>query len=89
LGNDDAEALTELVQPTPANVAPPGRVRLLKGNERYTLVRRLLEQEAKERPVLVLLDDVHLSTELILFAHTLLEAQARSPQPHLGGVDRP
>lgn len=83
VGNDDAQALTELVQPTPANLAPPGRVRLLKGNERYTLVRRLLEQEAKERPVWVVLDDVHLSTELILFAHTLLEAQTRSPSPIL------
>lgn len=82
-GGSDAEALTELVQPTPEALAPKGRLRLRRHDERHALIRRILEAQAKERPVIVILDDVHLSTDLILFANAVLEAQRRSPSPIL------
>ncbi|MBH25483.1 MAG: hypothetical protein CMH57_13750 [Myxococcales bacterium] len=51
--------------------------------ERYVLVRRLLEREGRERPVIVWLDDVQWGSDSIAFAEYLMKGQAVAPSPVL------
>ncbi len=72
-GDAEVEALTDLLAPSvlSANQEPAG--------DRLVVLRRFLESTARERPVVVWLEDIHWSAEAVEFAHQLLEAQAFSP----------
>jgi len=81
----DYDALTELLVPaTPDDIAAGARVvRFASPEERHTVARRFLELLAKERPVLVLLDDVQWGLDSLAFAKHLHDAQTRIESPVL------
>jgi serine/threonine protein kinase/tetratricopeptide (TPR) repeat protein len=70
--------LTELVAPDEASQATS-----LSPVERHGLVRRALGRIARERPVVVLLDDVQWGSEALDFCADLLANDAREPLPAL------
>jgi serine/threonine protein kinase/tetratricopeptide (TPR) repeat protein len=74
VARDDDEALTwvaataEWLRPTPPNfVAPPGptgkRLVLDSPELRFSVIRRVLERIATDRPILLWLDDLHYATQ--------------------------
>ncbi len=78
-------ALVELVAPaTEADIAAGAqRIRFGGREEGYALVRRMLQREAADRPVIVWLDDVNYSRDSIDFAEFLLAASDGVPLPAL------
>jgi serine/threonine protein kinase/tetratricopeptide (TPR) repeat protein len=69
-------ALAELMQP--AETGEVGALQFGSATERHLLVGRILERLARERPVIVWLEDVHLGADAIAFARWLLR-EAASP----------
>jgi len=65
----EARRLAELIAPGPGSGTPAGAQ---TAADRFALIERHLRRLARERPVLVLLDDVHWSAESIAFAEHLL-----------------
>jgi len=55
----------------------------VEGAARYSVVRRTLEALAEDRPMVVVLDDVHLNADGLAFARHFAEAQAVRPSPVL------
>lgn len=55
----------------------------IEGARRYAVLRRALEVMAEERPVVVWLDDVHVTPDGLAFARHVAEAQAVRPSPIL------
>ena len=55
----------------------------VEGAARHAVVRRTLEALAEDRPVVVVLDDVHLNADGLAFARHFAEAQAVRPSPVL------
>src|SRR5439155_9867271 len=53
--------------------------RFASATEQHALVRRHVERLAVDRPVVLVLEEVHWSLESLAFVHHLLEAQADSP----------
>jgi eukaryotic-like serine/threonine-protein kinase len=85
---DEVQALTELVRPATeedgrADGRGPGGVRFANRVERTNLLRRTLARLARARPLVLVLDGVHHSTEGIEFARLLLASQDRDPCPML------
>lgn len=76
-------ALAELISPGVATNRPKMAVRLANPTERYTVIRRALERIARDRPVIIHLEDVHCGMESLGFVQHLLEAQATHPSPIL------
>jgi serine/threonine protein kinase/tetratricopeptide (TPR) repeat protein len=72
---DDYEwhALTELVQPA---IGPERTVQFGSAIERHVLIIRFLERVARERPVIVWLDDVQWGSDSIAFAKRLIRTAA-------------
>ena len=73
----EADALVQLLAPSPPD-AEPGM-----GPDRLGVARRFLERAARDRPALVVLEDVHRGLGPIEFAQHLLEAQVFSAAPIL------
>ncbi len=67
------DGLTELMIPGARQTAP----------ERFGLLERYCQRLARQRPVLVLFDDVQWGAESLAFAHHLLERREESPLPVL------
>jgi hypothetical protein len=74
----DWEGLADLVLP-----GSTGGGRFSSPGERHSLIRRVLEVFAAERPVVLLLDDAQWGSESIAFVEYLLRAQEESPSPIL------
>ncbi len=55
----------------------------VEGPRRHAVLRRALEMMAEERPVVVWLDDVHVTPDGLAFARHVAEAQAVRPSPIL------
>ncbi len=55
----------------------------VEGARRYAVLRRALEVMAEDRPVVVWLDDVHITPDGLAFARHVAEAQAVRPSPIL------
>ncbi|HYU35966.1 MAG TPA: tetratricopeptide repeat protein [Thermoanaerobaculia bacterium] len=64
------------------NLLTPGRSRQTS-RERFDLLTRYLRQLGRQRPLLLVLDDVQWSVETIEFARHLLEESAEEPIPAL------
>ena len=94
-GEDEAPGLVQLVHPAVGD--DQRTVRFGGSIERYAVVRRFLERAARERPVVVLLDDLQFGADALGFAAHVLLAQGVVPCPILligtvqaeGLVDRP
>lgn len=87
---DEAEcdALLELILPTagaaePAGSADHGAIRFGSATERHVLIRRLYERLARERPVIVWLDDVQWGSDALSFASHVLKVQPQTPSATL------
>lgn len=77
-------ALTELVAPlSPDATASGSVVRFSNPAERHVLVRRLIEREGVERPLIVWLDDVQWGEDALGFAQHLMTQQTESDCPVL------
>ncbi len=77
-------ALTELMHPSTEPPRPGERaVRFSSPNQRYVLMRRLIEREANRRPVILWIDDAQWGSDAIAFAHYLLKVQPHAPSPTL------
>jgi serine/threonine protein kinase/tetratricopeptide (TPR) repeat protein len=79
-------ALAEFVSPAPgfadaALESGGSRVRLTSHRQRYALLRRMVERIARDRPVILWLDDVQWGTDALGFAEHMLDQQRsiRSP----------
>jgi serine/threonine protein kinase/tetratricopeptide (TPR) repeat protein len=66
--NYDARALLEIVAPDPDD---PDAIRFSGANERFATISRFLEAEARDRPLLVVLEDAHRSPLAVTFARFL------------------
>ena len=55
----------------------------VEGAARYAVVRRTLEALAEDRPLVVVLDDVHLNADGLAFARHFAQAQTVRPSPVL------
>ena len=68
-------ALTDLLAPgaDPDYDGTPGRVRFEKREERFVVWRRHLQQIARRRPVVMILDDVHWGRRSLQFLNHLFE----------------
>ncbi|MFW5968664.1 MAG: hypothetical protein ACOCV2_14155 [Persicimonas sp.] len=85
-GVDDAyerDALTELIEPaTDEDVADGQRkIEFARPATRYAVILRTLERLAGDRPMAILLDDIHLSLDALGFARHCLESSATSDKP--------
>ncbi len=69
----EGQALAELIQPA---VGAERTVQFGSATERHVLVTRLIERVARERPVIVWLDDVQWSSDSIAFARRLLRTSS-------------
>lgn len=82
-GEDPAEveALVELVMPRSAAEEEEGvpGVRFASPTERYVLVRRVLAREARDRTVLLWLDDVQWGADALAFAAHILMSRETHP----------
>ncbi len=78
---DEWHALTEVV--CPAVDEETARVRFTSPVERYITVRRVLHTAAHERPMVLVLDDVHNGIDALRFAAYLLRYRARHDLPIL------
>jgi serine/threonine protein kinase/tetratricopeptide (TPR) repeat protein len=70
---DEAAGLTELMAPGTADEGPASR-RPQTAAERFALLERHCRRLTRQRPVLILLDDVHWSVEAVAFADHLLRS---------------
>jgi serine/threonine protein kinase/tetratricopeptide (TPR) repeat protein len=68
-----------------AMLSPTGQAhgQRVEGPARFQVARRALESMASDRPVVVVIDDVHLNADGLAFARHLAEAQAVRPSPVL------
>jgi eukaryotic-like serine/threonine-protein kinase len=73
----EAEALTELLCSDSA--LSEGGVRLNSPLERYVLIRRVMERLARQRPVILWLDDVQWGADALDFAAYLLDDHQKAP----------
>jgi len=82
---EEVQALTELVSPAADGATEPvgGRIRFANRSERQSLILRTLVRLARERPLVLVLDGVHLSPEPLELVKLLLDAQERAPCPIL------
>ncbi len=71
---DDAEAIAELIRPGFGS-----ELRFARTQDRYTAVLGLLRHVARERAVVVWLDDVQWSLDALMFARHVLEAAHEAP----------
>ncbi len=76
---DEWEALTEVISPAPADET--GTIRFGSPTERYVTVRRVLQALARERPIVVWLDDAHVALDALSFTRYLLTYAARTGLP--------
>jgi len=76
-GGADEEALVEIVAPGASSL------RFVSALERHAAVGRLLARLARERPLVVWLDDVQWGMDALGFAAYFLEAQSAGPAPVL------
>lgn len=82
---DEWHALTELISPASESDTDPEAhaVRFGSPVERYVLVGRMLERVARERPIILWLDDVHWGLDALEFARHFLQSQEDRPVPAL------
>jgi len=71
------EALVELLSPTPEDLETS--VRFQHPKERFAIIEELLRWMCHERPVILVLEDVHWGRESLGLAEHLLKAQAVRP----------
>jgi len=78
--SDDVEvdALVALLGPYPGEEREQ-EVEFERAKARYVLVRRLLQRATILRPIILVLEDAHLSEDAIAFARHMLRAQEYSP----------
>lgn len=75
-------ALTELIQPAAhSDVAGETMVRFTSNQQRYALLRRMVERLARNRPVLMWLDDVQWGADALGFVDHLLEVNRAAHVP--------
>ncbi|MBM66697.1 MAG: hypothetical protein CMH55_10725 [Myxococcales bacterium] len=74
------EALTELVYPSPKGQET---VRFEQTSERYSLIRRVLERAARQRPVILWVEDVPWGRDALEFIADLLDGQRLASFPLL------
>ncbi|MCA9562566.1 MAG: protein kinase [Myxococcales bacterium] len=81
----ESRALTEVIHPASRGEDEDSRplVEFHNREERYEVICRFLERAAKERPLIVWLDDVHYGADAIGLTRHLIERQARHPSPVL------
>ncbi|MEW5849418.1 MAG: protein kinase [Myxococcota bacterium] len=72
-------ALTEVICPAGVDETGTDVVRLGTVTERLAAVRRFLELMARERPLMVWIDDVQWGSEALTFVEQVLNAQSRTP----------
>jgi serine/threonine protein kinase/tetratricopeptide (TPR) repeat protein len=82
-GDDDAEALTELIQPLTPEEQAKGvrRVRFVNPTERHVLLERVIRRAAIERPVVLWIDDIQWGLDSLGYVHRLMGSQAERPFP--------
>ncbi len=71
------EAMVELLSPTPEDLDTS--VRFQHPKERFALVEELIRWMCQERPVILVLEDVHWGRESLRLAEHLLKAQGERP----------
>jgi eukaryotic-like serine/threonine-protein kinase len=78
---DEVAALTELVAPRTERERADGApgIALTSARERHVLIRRALEREARNLPVILFLDDLHWGQSALEFAAHLLDRQRVDP----------
>ncbi len=82
---EEALALTELVQPATESERRGGAnaYSFSKPLERYAVIRRFIEQVARERPVILWIDDAQWGSDALRFALYLLDERRRTTLPVL------
>ena len=82
-GEEDAEALAELIQPLSLEERRRGlrRVRFVNPTERHVLLERVIRRMANERPVILWVDDVQWGLDSLGYIHHLVKSQERRPFP--------
>jgi eukaryotic-like serine/threonine-protein kinase len=73
-------ALTELISPAGEH-APSDTVRITTTRQRHALLRRMLERMARERPVILWLDDVQWGSDALGLVEHLLDIQRATRSP--------
>jgi serine/threonine protein kinase/tetratricopeptide (TPR) repeat protein len=71
-------ALAQLIAPVSSPAGGPG-VNFRTPEQRYVLIRRLVERLSRERPVIVWLDDAQWGHDSLRFVHYLMKTQGLSP----------
>jgi serine/threonine protein kinase/tetratricopeptide (TPR) repeat protein len=84
-GEEDAEALAELIQPLTAEERRRGlrRVRFVNPTERHVLLERVIRRAANERPVILWVDDVQWGLDSLGYIQHLVKSQETRPFPVL------
>jgi len=77
------EALTDVIDGALDTDRAAGTAQFDSLTERYSLIRRLVERVARERPSIVWLDDVQYSLDTLAFVKSLQAAQALHPSATL------
>jgi eukaryotic-like serine/threonine-protein kinase len=81
------QAVTELVSPrhagTSGSESPSGTLRFANPRQRYAVLYTALQWFARERPLILVLDDVQWGASALGFVHYVLEQQESQPAPML------
>lgn len=87
---DEARALTEIIYPTPGGIADVDgpRYRFSSAEERYGAIVRLVEELSRERPVVLLFDDVQWGVDSVRFVESLMRGERELPVLVLMTVQR-
>ena len=84
-GEEDAEALAELIQPVTAEEQRRGlrRVRFVNPAERHVLLERVIRRATRERPVILWVDDIQWGLDSLSYVQHLVKTQESRPFPVL------
>ena len=82
---DDAEALSELIEPLTDSERHQGlrRVRFVNPTERHVLLERVIRRASTERTVVVWMDDIQWGLDSLGYVHHLMSVQSERPFPVL------
>lgn len=73
LGDEEVDAVTEIVHPATGRHIRAGHrvIQFANPGERYTVIAKVLEVLSRERPVVLVLDDVHYGADALSFCQHL------------------